>query len=43
MRKFLIVLLLLLFLAAALFGIEAASAGTHKIMGDPNYQTFLGW
>lgn len=41
MRKLFIVLLILLFLAATLWGIEAAAVGTHKILGDTGYHTFL--
>lgn len=41
MRKFWIVLILLLFIAATLWGIEAASAGTHEVLGDSGYNTFI--
>ncbi len=41
MKKLLIILLLFLFIAVTLWGIETAAAGTHHIMGDPGYHTFL--
>lgn len=41
MRKFWIVLILLLFFAVTLWGIEAASAGTHEVLGDSGYINFL--
>jgi len=41
MRKLLIVLLLLAFLAVTLWGIEAAASGTHEIMGDSGYHPFI--
>lgn len=41
MRKILITIILLLFVALVLWGIEAAAAGTHRILGDAAYRPFI--
>ena len=41
MKKLLIAILITLFLAVTLWGIETAAAETHRIMGDSAYHTFL--
>ena len=41
MRTFLITILILLFSALVLWGINAAAAGTHMILGDRGYIPFI--
>ena len=42
MKKFVIILLLLIFAALTLWGIEGAAAGTHRVLGNADHQSFIG-
>ncbi|MBR2013704.1 MAG: hypothetical protein IJ995_05770 [Clostridia bacterium] len=41
MRTFFITILILLLSALVLWGINAAAAGTHSVMGDAGYKPFI--
>ncbi|MBQ8600557.1 MAG: hypothetical protein IJ407_04165 [Clostridia bacterium] len=42
MRTIAIILLLILFSALTLWGIETAASGTHEILGNIGHQPFIG-
>lgn len=42
MRTVIIILLIILFAALTLWGIETAASGTHEILGNVGHHSFIG-